>query len=154
MRKVFVYWNGNDYTVIDKSTNQIFNKIDDLMLFNAKYARYNKIKGFHGILNEEINEDVLDILSKSFIEIGFLGKKYYPRRRPFLLIETPIKTIQYLKMKPDYKLYGLILNHFLYEDRYYRSLCDPWCKQGITWDEEDWEWYEENQFPQTTNETG
>lgn len=93
MRSVFVTLRDDDYKVIDKATGKS-EMIDDVLLFNAEYKRYNNEKGWHGIINEEINADVIKVMQFRFYEIKFEGKLYYPR-----VGGIPVKCVQFLKLR-------------------------------------------------------
>lgn len=83
MRSVFIHQiPGNSWRIIDKKTGKIFEEINDVLLFNAEYKKYKNIKGWHGILSEEINEQVIhemDILSNVKRFLTFITGIYYPR---------------------------------------------------------------------------
>lgn len=80
MKKVFIHLISNNlWKVIDKATGEPIDHINDVMIFNGEFKRYNGIKGWHGILSEEINTNIIDLMKKPFTELLIKPRPYYPR---------------------------------------------------------------------------
>lgn len=95
MKRVFVHATGQQWTVVDKSTGKVIDTVDDVLIFNGEYKRYNGLRGWHGILSEEINKAVIDLLQDPFIELTQRTVPYYPRMNWY---SKPIKTAVYVKL--------------------------------------------------------
>lgn len=82
MKNVFVYINNhniaNPYTVIWKETG-VKQDLDDIMLFNGEFKRYQNIKGWHGIISDEINYSVIHLMQEKYTEVKTFMNLYYPR---------------------------------------------------------------------------
>jgi hypothetical protein len=81
MKQVFVHKTTNPtkpYTVIfkDFGTRQ---EVNDIMIFNAEFKRYDNIKGWHGIVSDEINYSIITLMKAKYLEIKTVASKYYPR---------------------------------------------------------------------------
>lgn len=121
MRKVFVYKEDDNYKIIDKATNQVIDTLNDVLLFNAKYMRYKGNKGWHGILSEEMNLDIIKLLETIKEELIFQPKVYYPRVK--LLPYMVVKTCGVLWLKSD----GRIFNRHRILDPYtVEKYCQPY----------------------------
>lgn len=101
MRHVFVYYKNGLYNIIDKANPQVtFAKINDVLLFNAVYKRFGTIKGWHGILSEEINRPIVHMLGNRFNELVYKDKVYYPRYAcPMVYDDTPVKKATFLRLQ-------------------------------------------------------
>jgi hypothetical protein len=65
MKQVFVHSLSNNlWKVIDKATGETIEHINDVMIFNGEFKRYNGIKGWNGILSEEMNTKIIDLMNK------------------------------------------------------------------------------------------
>jgi hypothetical protein len=82
MKEVFVTQNKVNklWKVIDKKTDKVIEEVDDVLLFNATFKRFKKDKGWHGIVSEQINPEIIKLLKLPFHPLTFIPKKYYPRR--------------------------------------------------------------------------
>ncbi len=101
MREVFVTLNkkNNLWKIIDRSNNSLIEEVNDVLLFNAKYKRFNDVKGWHGTLSETINQSVIRLLTKPFVEISFKPKLYYPRTSLALsILDEPVKHTPFLRL--------------------------------------------------------
>lgn len=122
IKEVFCTLNkdNNKWNVIDKATNELIEEVDDVLLFNPVYKRFNNIKGWHGILSEEINPDVIRLMARTLDKIVFIPKKYYPRYEYWQ--EHPIRSGRYLRLKDGEMFYrvGTLSKYSLEE------YCKPW----------------------------
>ena len=107
MRSLFVHYDNGKYTIIDKGTNKVFQTIDDVLLFNAKYMRYKNIKGWHGILSEEINLSLIQKLQQNFVKLFFIPKVYYPRSS-YRKSGDPIKEVAFLRLYKGEESYNTL----------------------------------------------
>ena len=101
MRQVFVHYKNGSYIVIDKANPQtVFAKVNDVLLFNATYKRQGSIKGWHGILSEEINNEIVNLLKHKFDELSYKPKVYYPRCYSNIFYsDGPIKKVTFLRLQ-------------------------------------------------------
>lgn len=116
MKEVFVTQNKVNklWKVIDKKTDKVIEEVDDVLLFNATFKRFKKDKGWHGIISEQINPEVIKLLRLPFHALTFIPKKYYPRRAdaenilirdaPFIRITESSVLRRGSFMLPDYLL--------------------------------------------------
>lgn len=154
MRHVFVHYKNGLYNIIDKaSPTTTFDKINDVLLFNATYKRFGNIKGWHGILSEEMNENVARILNLKFTELKYFPKVYYPKRHSFIDGENyKVKNVTFLRLQ-DGKEYMRGEDHMGGLEHYLKSwtsfpdnghyLREPQdlVEEGLDEDEDDWEDY-------------
>lgn len=144
MKNVFIHpLSNNLWKVIDKATGETIDHINDVMIFNGEFKRYNGIKGWHGILSEEMNMNIIDLMSKPFNELLIKPRPYYPRIKaetPVLQLyhSDPIKKAGVVHFKDD-KVFIRFKNNTIDVNDYLL----PWKVEADPWEEpEDYEWEE------------
>lgn len=122
MKKVFIYSNGKKdkpYTVIWKETGKT-QDLNDVMLFNGEFKRYQNIQGWHGIISDEVNEHVISFMQNpsQWMELKKVLHLYYPRWTP---ANSAAKKVAVLRFLPK----RIIGN---YEGQVSVSTIKEWCK--------------------------
>ena len=101
MKQVFVHQVGTEWRVINKSTGDVIDIVPEVLIFNGVYKKYNNIKGWHGILSEEINTCIINLMRNDFYEVEFYPKKYYPRFKEDGKLNSGIKNSGYVKFNNE-----------------------------------------------------
>lgn len=131
MKEVFVTQNKTNklWKVFDKKTGALIEEVDDVLLFNASFKRFKKDKGWHGIVSDQINPEIIRLLRLPFHELAFLPKKYYPRRTD-MFMDTLAKEGTFIRLQ-DSKVSRRGLHHLP------RYLLEEYCREYYEEDDEE-----------------
>ena len=62
---------------------------NDVMIFNGQYKKFNNVRGWHGILSDQVNKEVIKVLNFPYNILVQHNEPYYPR---IAGMEHPIKS--------------------------------------------------------------
>jgi hypothetical protein len=142
MRNVFVYQFKDKWKVIDKATKKVIDIVDDVLIFNGIYKRYNGKRGWHGVLSEEINHEIIHLLDNNYWrELIQQVKPYYPRALYCGEFVSTRKAKAVHFRKDVIKVYSINNQYQPYE---IADLCQPWKPEEI--EDDPWEDYNDEQF--------
>jgi len=97
MKEVFVTENtgrGQRWKVIDKKTNKVIGNANDVLIFNGQYKKFNNVRGWHGILSDQVNSEVIKVLNFRYGILVQHNEPYYPR---LVNTEYPVRSAGIIK---------------------------------------------------------